>query len=77
MANAHFLEGLRKFLKREEWRAPLQEMLDRHLTPACAKAGVALEELYDVIGDHHTSVLWGCVFEDLMARGPGISDRDR
>ena len=49
-------------------KSPLNEMLDRHLTPACAKAGVAFEDLYDIIGDHHASVLWGCVFEDLMAR---------
>jgi hypothetical protein len=68
MANARSLEGLQKFLRREEWRIPLDEMLDRHLGPACAKAGMSFEELFDLVGDHHASVLWGCAFEDLLAR---------
>jgi hypothetical protein len=67
MANARSLEGLRKFLRRNEWRSVLDEMLDRHLAPACAKADVTFEELLDLAGDHHASVLWGCVFEDLLA----------
>ena len=71
MANARSLEGLRKFLRRDEWRSVLDEMLDRHLAPACANADVTFEELLDLVGDHHASVLWGCVFEDLLAHDLG------
>lgn len=68
MASAHSLAGLMKFLRREEWRDAFNEVLDRHLAPACAKADIAIDELPDHIGDHNTSVLWGCVFEDFLTR---------
>jgi hypothetical protein len=67
MASANSLAGLMKWLRREEWRDALNELLDRHLGPACAKADVSFDELPGVIGDHHSTVLWGCVFEDLLA----------
>ncbi|MGB7098570.1 MAG: hypothetical protein WBD95_07355 [Xanthobacteraceae bacterium] len=57
-----------KFLSREEWREAFDEMLDRHLAPACAKADVSIDELLEVIGEHHTTVLWGCIFEDFLTR---------
>ena len=68
MASANSLTGLMKWLRREEWRDALNELLDRHLGPACAKADVSFEELPGIVGDHHSRVLWGCVFEDLLAR---------
>jgi len=69
MASADALAGLMKFLSREEWREAFNETLDRHLAPACAKADISFDELPEVIGDHHTTVLWGCVFEDFLTRG--------
>lgn len=68
MASAKSLAGLMKWLRRDEWRDALNELLDRHLGPACAKADVSFEELLGIVGDHHSGVLWGCVFEDLLAR---------
>jgi hypothetical protein len=68
MASADSLAGLRKWLRREEWRDAFNEMLDRHLAPACANAHVSIEELPELLGDHHSTVLWGCVFEDFLAR---------
>jgi hypothetical protein len=68
MASAHSLAGLMKWLRREEWRDAFNGLLDRHLGAACAKADVSVEELPDLIGDHHSTVLWGCVFEDFLAR---------
>lgn len=68
MASAHVFAGLRKCLRREEWQDAFNELLDRHLVPACAKADISIEELPDILGDHHSSVLWGCVFEDFLAR---------
>lgn len=68
MANAKSLAGLMKWLGRESWQDAFNEILDRHLAPACVKADVSIDELPDFIGDHHTTVLWGCVFEDFLAR---------
>lgn len=68
MANAKSLTGLMKWLRRDEWRDALNELLDRHLVPACANADISFDELPGIVGDHHSGVLWGCVFEDLIAR---------
>lgn len=68
MASANSFTGLMKWLRREEWREAFNEVLDRHLGAALAKAGVSVDELPDLIGDHHTAVLWGCIFEDFLAR---------
>ncbi len=38
-----------------------------HLGEACAEAGIAIEELPAIIGDHF-GVLWGCAFEDFLTR---------
>src|SRR5262249_33842438 len=68
MANAKSLAGLMKWLHREVWHNAFDELLERHLGRACTKAGIAIEELADVLGEQHSSVLWDCVFEDLLAR---------
>src|SRR3974390_1258855 len=68
MASARSLEGLMKWLRREQWQDAFNEVLDRHLAPACAKADVSIGELPDLIADHHTSALWGCILEDFLAR---------
>ena len=68
MASAKSLAGVMKWLRRQDWRDAFNEVLDRHVAPACAKADVSLDELPNLIGDHHTTVLWGSVFEDFMAR---------
>lgn len=57
-----------KWLQREEWREPFNELLALHTAEACAKAGVALEGLPDLIGEDRVGVLWGCVFEDFLTR---------
>jgi hypothetical protein len=67
MASAHVLTGLMKWLGREEWREPFDELIERHLGPACKAAGITLDELADAIGNHHATALWGCVFEDFLA----------
>lgn len=68
MASVHSLAGLMKWLRREEWRNAFNELLDRHLGASCAKADIAIDELPAIIGDQRFMVLWGCVFEDFLAR---------
>jgi hypothetical protein len=67
MASADVLTGLMKWLGREEWREPFNELIEGHLGPACVGAGIALDELAGAVGEHHATVLWGCVFEDFLA----------
>ena len=43
--------------------------MERHVGPACGSAGIRLDELGEIIGDHWMSTLWGCVFEDLVSAG--------
>lgn len=67
MASAAALSGLMKWLSREEWREPFNDLLDRHLADPCQAAGIELDQLADVIGNPSASVVWGCAFEDFLA----------
>lgn len=66
MASAHSVAGLMKWLRRKEWRDAFEQLLDRHVGRACAKAHLARDELGDVIGGESFTVLWGCIFEDFL-----------
>ena len=74
----HDISGLIAWAKREEWRGSLAELLERHCAQACAAAGMEMEDITDVLGDHAANVLWGAAFEDLVAtdlpRGRNIAD---
>jgi hypothetical protein len=71
MSAIHGVEGLIKWIKGDEWRNDFETVFDRHVGPACRGAGVELEELADIIGDHGMTVLWGCAFEDFVSSGSG------
>ena len=47
-----------KWLRRAEWQDAFDELLHRHLARACAKVDVAVDELPELIGDQHLTVLW-------------------
>lgn len=68
MASANVLAGLQKWVAREDWRDAFRETVDMHLGEACADAGIALEDLGEVIGDHHATVAFACAFEDFLTR---------
>ena len=63
----HDISGLVAWARRDEWRAALADLLHRHSAKACADAGVAMEQIADVLGKHFGSALWGSAFEDLLA----------
>jgi hypothetical protein len=67
IAMVHSLDGLTKWLHREEWQAGFEASLQRHVDASCAKAGIAFEELPDLLGEDGIRVIWGCVFEDYCA----------
>jgi hypothetical protein len=67
MANANSLSGVRKWLEREEWQEAFNDLLARHLGEPCEAAGVDLDRLVSILGDDRMGVLFGCVFEDMLA----------
>jgi hypothetical protein len=68
MPNANSLAGLMKWIGREEWRDDFAELFDRHVARPCLAAGVEVEDLASLIGEDQFMTLWGCAFEDFLAR---------
>ncbi len=62
------LAGLMKWLGRDEWRKPFEEVLWLHLGSACEQADIGFEDIEDILGHHHFMTLWGCAFEDFLTR---------
>ncbi|MCZ8043681.1 MAG: hypothetical protein O9330_14485 [Beijerinckiaceae bacterium] len=70
MAAVHSIEGLIKWVRRDEWRGAFEDVFQRHVGQACRGAGIELDELAEIVGDHGVSNLWGCAFEDFVSSGP-------
>jgi hypothetical protein len=68
MVSANSLQGLMKWLRRDEWGKAFTDVLEKHLDPACSKWNLAIEELPSVIGEDWYMNLWGCAFEDFLTR---------
>lgn len=68
MVSANSLQGVMKWLRRDEWREAFTDVLKKHLEPACSKWDLAIEELPSVIGEDWYMNLWGCAFEDFLTR---------
>ena len=69
VSTSQSIQGLIKWSQRGEWRDNFEAALERHVGPACRGAGIGLDELAEIIGDHWMSTLWGCAFEDLVSAG--------
>jgi hypothetical protein len=57
------------FLRREEWRDAFEELRFAHLFVACRTSGVEIDDIADILGEQTAATLWGCAFEDFLARG--------
>src|SRR6516164_1650226 len=69
MTGAHSLQGLMKWLTRDEWRDRFAEVYDDHLLPACDQTDLKVEEIISTLGeDWFMSTVWGCAFEDFLTR---------
>ena len=69
MASAHSLQGLMKWLTRDEWRDRFAEAFDAHLLPACEQTGLDIDEVVSILGeDWFTRTVWGSAFEDFLSR---------
>ena len=69
MAIAHSLQGLIKWLTRDEWRDRFAGVYDAHLQPACESLGVDVDEVVSILGkDWFMTTVWGSAFEDFLTR---------
>ena len=64
----HAVEGLIKWLRRDEWHAAFEDLMDEHLGQACEAIDGSAGDLADLVGADAFMVLWGCVFEDFLTR---------
>lgn len=62
----HSIEGLINWLRRDEWRAAFDDLMEEHLGQACDEIDGSIDDLSSLIGDEAFSVLWGCMFEDFL-----------
>lgn len=51
MTSAHSLQGLMKWLTREEWRDRFAEVYDNQLLPACERTGLDVDEVVSILGE--------------------------
>src|SRR6516164_78618 len=69
MTSAHSLQGLMKWLTRDEWRDRFAEVYDHHLLPACRRTGLDAEEVMAILGENwFMTTVWGGAFEDFLTR---------
>src|SRR6187399_1819867 len=67
MASAHSLQGIMKWLSRDEWRDAFKDVLDLHLVPACEATSMKVEEAVSILDqEQFMSTIWGCAFEDFL-----------
>lgn len=62
----HPIEGLMKWVSRDEWVGLYEAMLDAHLGPYLDSLDMDEDELATLIGVEPYNTLWGCIFEDLL-----------
>ena len=69
MTGTHLLQGLMKWLTRDEWRDRFAEVYDGHLLPACDQTDLDVNEIRSILGeDWFMGTVWGCAFEDFLTR---------
>jgi hypothetical protein len=69
MTGGHSLQGLMRWLNRDEWRYRFAEVYDDHLLPSSDQTDLDVEEIISVLGkDWFMSTVWGCAFEDFLTR---------
>jgi len=69
MASAHSLQGLIKWLARDEWRDRFAGVYDAHLQPTCESLGVDVDQVVSILGKGwFMTTVWGSAFEDFLTR---------
>jgi hypothetical protein len=69
MTSVHSLQGLMRWLNRDEWRDRFAEAFDAHLLPACEQTGLDINKVVSTLGeDWFRRTVWGSAFEDFLTR---------
>src|SRR4029077_13913127 len=69
MTGTHSLQGLMKWLTRDEWRDRFAEVYDDHLLPACDQTDLDVDDVISILGENwFMSTVWGCAFEDFLTQ---------
>ncbi|MCX2698718.1 hypothetical protein OPR82_18510 [Brucella sp. YY2X] len=68
MTVGHELDGLMKFLSRDEWRDCFSEIFGDHLGPVLDAFDIDFEDIADMLGEAWPDILWGCAFEDFLTQ---------
>lgn len=68
MSTSHDLDGLMKFLRREEWSECFDEILYEHLGPVLEAGDIEFEDLGEILGEDWATAIWGCAFEDFLTQ---------
>ncbi|CCV06943.1 conserved hypothetical protein [Mesorhizobium metallidurans STM 2683] len=68
MPTSHDLNGLMKFLGRDEWSECFAEVFDDHFNPILADGDMEFEDLAEILGADRAMTLWGCAFEDFLTQ---------
>jgi hypothetical protein len=69
MTGAHSLQGLMKWLTRDQWRDRFAKVYEEHLVPTCDQTDLDADEIMAILGhDWFMSTVWGCAFEDFLTR---------
>ena len=69
MAKANGVDGLIGFIRRNDvWHQRMFDVLAEHIGPALEEFDLDFEDLSELLGETWPMTLWGCAFEDLLAR---------
>ena len=69
MAGKHLLQGLMKWLTREQWRDRFAAVLEDHVLPTCDETGLDADDIVSTLGEGlYMSTVWACAFEDMLTR---------
>ncbi len=68
MARGAKIDGLIRWVERDQWQEPFGEVIEQHLGDACAEAGISIAGIIDILGEGQFRSLWGCAFEDFLGR---------
>lgn len=70
------LEHIALWAARGRWKEECHRVLDEHLEPVCAKAGIDEGELAELLGEQLYETIQGCAFEDFLSRRIGPKARN-
>jgi len=69
-------EHIGSWAARGRWKEECRRVLNEHLEPVCAKAGIDEDELAKLLGEHHYQMIEACAYEDFLCRRFGPKGRN-